>query len=174
MNAGIVRVQGQDLWVSVKPGAKDVRRSLVQRHRRRCRAGRAFHARDGRRRDRRLRHPRRGGSPLPRLPYRPRLWRAGPPVSCASSATTGSMSRASPGAAAWPSNSRMDIPEFAGGSSWPRRAGVIMVPGKLSVLWKMATPRRFVDPDYLRSIAAEIYGENCARIQASFMRTRKT
>ena len=35
-----------------------------------------------------------------------------------------------------------------------------MVPGKLSVLWKMASPRRYVDPDYMQSIAAEIYGGN--------------
>src|SRR5208282_5321614 len=38
--------------------------------------------------------------------------------------------------------------------------GVIMVPGKLSVLWKMASPRRYVDPNYMHSIAAEIYGGN--------------
>ena len=35
-----------------------------------------------------------------------------------------------------------------------------MVRGKLSVLWKMASPRRYVDQDYLHSIAAEIYGGN--------------
>ena len=33
-----------------------------------------------------------------------------------------------------------------------------MVPGKLSVILKLATPRRYLDPDYMRSIAAEIYG----------------
>ena len=38
--------------------------------------------------------------------------------------------------------------------------GVIMVPGKLSVLWKMASPRRYVDQNYMHSIAAEIYGGN--------------
>ena len=36
--------------------------------------------------------------------------------------------------------------------------GAIMVPGKLSVVWKLATPRRYVDPTYMRSVAAEIYG----------------
>ena len=36
--------------------------------------------------------------------------------------------------------------------------GAIMVPGRLSVVWKLATPRRYVDPHYMRSIAAEIYG----------------
>jgi poly(3-hydroxyalkanoate) depolymerase len=36
--------------------------------------------------------------------------------------------------------------------------GVIMAPGKLSVLWKMATPRRFVDPNYMHAVASVIYG----------------
>ena len=33
-----------------------------------------------------------------------------------------------------------------------------MVPGRLSVIWKLATPRRYIDRAYMRSIAAEIYG----------------
>lgn len=36
--------------------------------------------------------------------------------------------------------------------------GHLMVPGKLSVLLKMATPRRYKDPDYLQRIAGDIYG----------------
>ena len=36
--------------------------------------------------------------------------------------------------------------------------GAIMVPGRLSVIWKLATPRRYIDRAYMRSIAAEIYG----------------
>jgi poly(3-hydroxyalkanoate) depolymerase len=36
--------------------------------------------------------------------------------------------------------------------------GVIMVPASPSVLWKMATPRRYTDKDYMNKIAAEIYG----------------
>jgi len=36
--------------------------------------------------------------------------------------------------------------------------GAIMVPGRLSVIMKLATPRRYVDRDYMSSIAAEIYG----------------
>jgi poly(3-hydroxyalkanoate) depolymerase len=36
--------------------------------------------------------------------------------------------------------------------------GHVMVPGKLSVLLKMATPRRYKDPDYMKRIAGEIYG----------------
>jgi poly(3-hydroxyalkanoate) depolymerase len=38
--------------------------------------------------------------------------------------------------------------------------GHLMVPGKLSVLLKMATPRRYKDPDYMKRIAGEIYGGN--------------
>jgi pimeloyl-ACP methyl ester carboxylesterase len=33
-----------------------------------------------------------------------------------------------------------------------------MVPGKLSALLKMATPRRYRDPDYMRRVSGEIYG----------------
>jgi poly(3-hydroxyalkanoate) depolymerase len=36
--------------------------------------------------------------------------------------------------------------------------GHLMVPGKLSLLLKMATPRRYRDPDYMRKIAGDIYG----------------
>jgi len=36
--------------------------------------------------------------------------------------------------------------------------GLFMVPGHPSVLVKMATPRRFSDPDYAASIAGELYG----------------
>ena len=36
--------------------------------------------------------------------------------------------------------------------------GAIMVPASLSVLWKMATPRRYVDNDYMSKIAPDIYG----------------
>src|SRR5580692_3404231 len=36
--------------------------------------------------------------------------------------------------------------------------GFTMVPASPSVLWKMATPRRYTDKDYMKSIAADIYG----------------
>ena len=36
--------------------------------------------------------------------------------------------------------------------------GSLMVPGKLTVLLKMATPRRYKDPDYLDQIAGDLYG----------------
>jgi poly(3-hydroxyalkanoate) depolymerase len=37
-------------------------------------------------------------------------------------------------------------------------AGVTMVPASPSVLWKMATPRRYTDKDYMNRIAADLYG----------------
>ena len=36
--------------------------------------------------------------------------------------------------------------------------GHLMVPGKLTVLLKMATPRRYKDPGYMRRVAGDIYG----------------
>jgi poly(3-hydroxyalkanoate) depolymerase len=36
--------------------------------------------------------------------------------------------------------------------------GVLMAPGKPSVLLKLASPRRYSDPQYMQSIAADIYG----------------
>ena len=37
-------------------------------------------------------------------------------------------------------------------------AGFIMVPGGLSVLMKLATPKRYLDPDHMAEIAPAIYG----------------
>jgi poly(3-hydroxyalkanoate) depolymerase len=36
--------------------------------------------------------------------------------------------------------------------------GATMVPASLSVLWKMATPRRYIDKDYMSKVAPDIYG----------------
>jgi poly(3-hydroxyalkanoate) depolymerase len=36
--------------------------------------------------------------------------------------------------------------------------GVLMVPGSLSVLAKLVSPRRYVDPDFLHAFGGEIYG----------------
>ena len=41
--------------------------------------------------------------------------------------------------------------------------GVFMVPGRPGVLWKMATPRRYVSPRYARAIAGDIYGGDFRR-----------
>jgi poly(3-hydroxyalkanoate) depolymerase len=36
--------------------------------------------------------------------------------------------------------------------------GHLMIPGKLTVLLKMATPRRYKDPHYMKRVAGDIYG----------------
>jgi poly(3-hydroxyalkanoate) depolymerase len=36
--------------------------------------------------------------------------------------------------------------------------GAFMIPGDPRVLWKLATPRRYVDKDFMRRVAPEIYG----------------
>jgi poly(3-hydroxyalkanoate) depolymerase len=36
--------------------------------------------------------------------------------------------------------------------------GAIMVPGSPLVLWKLATPRRYLDKDFMRRVAPQIYG----------------
>lgn len=40
--------------------------------------------------------------------------------------------------------------------------GMVMVPGNVSVLKKMATPKRYTDPNYMLNIASEIYGGEVA------------
>jgi poly(3-hydroxyalkanoate) depolymerase len=42
-------------------------------------------------------------------------------------------------------------------------AGVVMVPGRLSVLSKMISPRRYSDPEYFRAIGGSLYGGACRR-----------
>jgi pimeloyl-ACP methyl ester carboxylesterase len=42
--------------------------------------------------------------------------------------------------------------------------GAIMVPGSPRVLWKMATPRRYVDKGFMRAVAPEICGGAFAKI----------
>ena len=41
--------------------------------------------------------------------------------------------------------------------------GAVMVPGKPSVLAKIATPRRYLSPGYMQKAAAEIYGGEARR-----------
>ncbi len=41
-------------------------------------------------------------------------------------------------------------------------AGMVMVPGNISVLSKMATPKRYQDPNHMLEIGAEIYGGEVA------------
>ena len=52
--------------------------------------------------------------------------------------------------------------------------GFLMMPGKLSVLAKFFTPRRFNDPEYLSAIAGEIYGGQARDGKISIQEFRRT
>ena len=117
---------------------------------------------------RRRARPRAPGDPLrPPAPAVPRS-RPGPtgcPVwpgrwsRCStSSATSASTSWASRGAAGSRSSSRGPPGAGAGGSCWSRPGPARSWCRPPHVLARMATPRRYVDPDYLRRVAPHIYG----------------
>ena len=100
-----------------------------------------------------------GGSPLPPLPYRP-----------------STLARLAAGLVAQLGHQKVDVAGVSWGGGVAQQfahqhddicrrlilaatsPGAIMVPGRLSVIWKLATPRRYIDRAYMRSIAAEIYG----------------
>ena len=100
-----------------------------------------------------------GGSPVPSLPYRP-----------------STLARLAAGLVAELGCNEIDVAGVSWGGGiaqqfahqYPRLCrrlvlaatspGAIMVPASLSVLWKMATPRRYTDKDYMSKIAPEIYG----------------
>jgi poly(3-hydroxyalkanoate) depolymerase len=100
-----------------------------------------------------------GGSPLPAFPYRP-----------------STLARLAAGLVRQLGHPQVDVAGVSWGGGIAQQfahqhaglcrrlvlaatsPGAIMVPGRLSVLMKLATPRRYVDPGYMRSIAAEIYG----------------
>jgi poly(3-hydroxyalkanoate) depolymerase len=100
-----------------------------------------------------------GGSPLPSLPYRP-----------------STLARLAAGVVAQLGHRQVDVAGVSWGGGVAQQfahqhadtcrklvlaatsSGAIMVPGRLSVVWKLATPRRYVDRTYMRSIAGEIYG----------------
>jgi poly(3-hydroxyalkanoate) depolymerase len=100
-----------------------------------------------------------GGSPLPRIPYRP-----------------STLARLAAGLVTQLGHRQVDVVGVSWGGGVAQQfahqhgdtcrklvlaatsPGAIMVPGKPSVVWKLATPRRYVDRNYMHSIAAEIYG----------------
>jgi poly(3-hydroxyalkanoate) depolymerase len=100
-----------------------------------------------------------GGSPMPSLPYRP-----------------STLARLAAGLIAELGCNEIDVAGVSWGGGiaqqfahqYPRLCrrlvlaatspGAIMVPASLSVLWKMATPRRYTDKDYMSKVAPEIYG----------------
>jgi poly(3-hydroxyalkanoate) depolymerase len=100
-----------------------------------------------------------GGSPAPKLPYRP--W---------------TLARLSARLLDQLGHDRVDVLGVSWGGALAQQfafqharrcrrlvlaatsPGHLMVPGKLSALLKMATPRRYRDPEYMRKIAGDIYG----------------
>jgi len=100
-----------------------------------------------------------GGSPLPLLPYRP-----------------STLAKLAAGLVTQLGHRQVDVAGVSWGGGVAQQfahqhgdacrklvlaatsPGAIMVPGRLSVVLKLATPRRYVDSSYMRSIAAEIYG----------------
>jgi poly(3-hydroxyalkanoate) depolymerase len=100
-----------------------------------------------------------GGSPRPLLPYRP-----------------STLARLAAGLVAELGYAEIDVAGVSWGGGiaqqfahqYPKLCrrlvlaatapGFTMVPASPAVLWKMATPRRYTDKDYMKSIAADIYG----------------
>jgi poly(3-hydroxyalkanoate) depolymerase len=162
MSARMVRVDGQDLWVSVKSGAKDRPPLLLFNGiGANVELAEPFMCEMGDVETVVFDIPGVGGSPLPKLPYRPftiARWAAGLMRQLG-------YNRIDVAGVSWGGGVAQQFahqyPQICRRLILAATApGVIMVPGKLSVLWKMASPRRYVDPDYLHSIAAEIYGGN--------------
>jgi poly(3-hydroxyalkanoate) depolymerase len=100
-----------------------------------------------------------GGSPLPRIPYRP-----------------STLARLAAGLVTQLGHRQVDVVGVSWGGGVAQQfahqhgdtcrklvlaatsPGAIMVPGKPSVVWKLATPRRYVDRKYMHTTAPEIYG----------------
>lgn len=100
-----------------------------------------------------------GGSPAPRLPYRP-----------------STLARLSARLLDQLGHDRVDVLGVSWGGALAQQfafqqakrcrrlvlaatsPGHLMVPGKLTVLLEMATPRRYKDPDHMRRIAGDVYG----------------
>jgi poly(3-hydroxyalkanoate) depolymerase len=100
-----------------------------------------------------------GGSPLPSLPYRP-----------------STMARLAARLIEQLGYDRVDVAGVSWGGGLAQQfahqyrakcrklvlaatsPGAIMAPGRPSVLWNLATPRRYVDKNFMRKIAPQIYG----------------
>jgi poly(3-hydroxyalkanoate) depolymerase len=160
MNVSMMRVGAQDLRVAIKPGAEDrpplllfngigANLELAEPFIRSMNGSEVII----------FDIPGVGGSPLPSFPYRPSTiarWSAGlleqlghHTVDVAGVSWGGGVAQQF--ARQYPKVCRKLV--LAATSP-----GAIMVPGKLSVLWKMASPRRYTDKAYMRSIASDIYG----------------
>jgi poly(3-hydroxyalkanoate) depolymerase len=100
-----------------------------------------------------------GGSPLPSFPYRP-----------------STIARLAMGLVEKLGHEQVDVAGVSWGGGMAQQfahqyarvcrklvlaatsPGAIMVPGRPSVLWKLATPRRYFDKEFMRTIASGIYG----------------
>jgi poly(3-hydroxyalkanoate) depolymerase len=144
MNTHMVRVGRQEIWVAVKPGSKERPPLLLFN-------GIGANLELAEPFMRAMTNvevvifdiPGVGGSPLPALPYRASTiarWAAAimKQLGYNKIDVAGAICRKLILAATSP--------------------GAIMVPGRISVLWKMAGPRRYIDKGYMRKIAADIYG----------------
>ena len=160
MNTRMVRVGRQDIWVAVKAGPKDRPPLLLFN-------GVGANLELAEPFMRAMTNvevvifdiPGVGGSPLPSLPYRPSTiarWAAEimkqlgySKIDVAGVSWGGGIAQQF--AHQYPAVCRKLI--LAATST-----GAIMVPGRISVLWKMVGPRRYTDKGYMRKIAADIYG----------------
>jgi len=156
----MIRVGDQDLWVVVKPGVK-TRPPLLLFNGIGANAELAepFMREMGDVETVLFDIPGVGHSPPPTLPYRP-----------------STVARWAAGVASALGYDRLDVAGVSWGGAMAQQfahqfpglcrrlilaataAGVLMVPGKPSVLWKLASPRRYMDPKYMQSIASELYG----------------
>ncbi len=158
----MVRVFDQDLWVAVKPGARDRPPLLLFNGiGANVELAQPFMRAMGDVETIIFDVPGVGGSPLPRFPYRP-----------------STVARWGAELVRQLGHQRVDVAGVSWGGAIAQEfahknralcrrlilaatgAGGLLVPGKPSVLLKMASPRRYLDPDYFHSIAAEIYGGN--------------
>jgi poly(3-hydroxyalkanoate) depolymerase len=160
MNTRMVRVGRQDIWVAVKAGPKDRPPLLLFN-------GVGANLELAEPFMRAMTNvevvifdiPGVGGSPLPSLPYRPSTiarWAAEimkqlgySKIDVAGVSWGGGIAQQF--AHQYPAVCRKLI--LAATST-----GAIMVPGRISVLWKMVGPRRYTEKGYMRKIAADIYG----------------
>jgi len=156
----MMRIRGQDLWVVVKPGSKSRPPLLLFNGiGANVELAEPFMREMGDVETVIFEIPGVGRSPAPTLPYRP-----------------STVARWAEGVVSQLGYERIDVAGVSWGGAMAQQfahqypalcrrlilaataPGVLMIPGKLSVLLKMASPRRYTDPKYMRSIAAEIYG----------------
>jgi poly(3-hydroxyalkanoate) depolymerase len=100
-----------------------------------------------------------GGSPRPRFPYRPST------IARLAARLMGQLGyqRVDVGGVSWGGGIAQEFAHQHYGMCRKlvlaaTSPGVIMAPGRPGVLWKMATPRRYLDKGFMRRVAPEIYG----------------